>query len=400
MTMSHGAFSKRIGLDLRVAAATLVLVANAFIWYFIAFSIIREATLAPNFGNYEVLLVLGVNITGIAVSGLVAAKVTSKVKKKSQFLVFWMLLGIFFSALPLAFDITTLAGLLIVSAFYGVYFGVGMPATMAHFAASTSVENRAKLAGITFLLIGLGFFILGNIGSVNILTGVLVLATVRLLGVVLLIFLKFQDPPYQESKGVSYASIITNRPFLLYFISWLMFTMVNYLTYPIMLNQASSLGEESFVQSITTVEYILIAIFAVISGFLADIFGRKRLAILGFIMLGLGYAILGITKGSIEGLIFYTVVDGIAWGILFTIFLFTIWGDLAHRRPSDKFYILGVLPYLLSNFIRIGIGPFLAQIEMETIFTFASIFLFISVLPLIYAPETLPEKKMKDREMK
>ena len=35
-----------------------------------------------------------------------------------------------------------------------------------------------------------------------------------------------------------------------------------------------------------------------------------------------------------------------------------------------------------------------------TIFSFASVFLFLAVLPLIYAPETLPEKNMKERELK
>ena len=38
--------------------------------------------------------------------------------------------------------------------------------------------------------------------------------------------------------------------------------------------------------------------------------------------------------------------------------------------------------------------------QLGTIFSFASVFLFLAVLPLIYAPETLPEKIMKDRDLK
>jgi hypothetical protein len=30
----------------------------------------------------------------------------------------------------------------------------------------------------------------------------------------------------------------------------------------------------------------------------------------------------------------------------------------------------------------------------------ASSFLFLAILPLLYAPETLPEKKIKERELK
>jgi hypothetical protein len=34
------------------------------------------------------------------------------------------------------------------------------------------------------------------------------------------------------------------------------------------------------------------------------------------------------------------------------------------------------------------------------LFSFIAFFLFIAVLPLVYAPETLPEKTMKDRDLK
>ncbi len=37
---------------------------------------------------------------------------------------------------------------------------------------------------------------------------------------------------------------------------------------------------------------------------------------------------------------------------------------------------------------------------MSTAFTIASFFLFLAILPLIYTDETLPEKKMKERELK
>jgi nucleotide-binding universal stress UspA family protein len=38
--------------------------------------------------------------------------------------------------------------------------------------------------------------------------------------------------------------------------------------------------------------------------------------------------------------------------------------------------------------------------EPFAVFSFAAFFLFLAVLPLVYAPETLPEKTMKDRELK
>ena len=38
-------------------------------------------------------------------------------------------------------------------------------------------------------------------------------------------------------------------------------------------------------------------------------------------------------------------------------------------------------------------------IPIATAFTVASFFLFVAVIPLMYAPETLPEKAIKDRDL-
>jgi Sec-independent protein translocase protein TatA len=58
------------------------------------------------------------------------------------------------------------------------------------------------------------------------------------------------------------------------------------------------------------------------------------------------------------------------------------------------------MPYLFSNFMRLLLQPILSSIPTAEVFSFASVFLFLAVLPLIYAPETLPEKLMKARDLK
>jgi hypothetical protein len=46
------------------------------------------------------------------------------------------------------------------------------------------------------------------------------------------------------------------------------------------------------------------------------------------------------------------------------------------------------------------VQPFAKSISITSSFSLASFFLFLAIIPLLYAPETLPEKSMKDRELK
>ena len=78
-----------------------------------------------------------------------------------------------------------------------------------------------------------------------------------------------------------------------------------------------------------------------------------------------------------------------------------LWGDLAYEKPSRKYYALGGLPFLFANLLQVLIGDDLAKsISVYTVFPLTSLFLFLAVLPLIYAPETLPEKELKERELR
>lgn len=46
------------------------------------------------------------------------------------------------------------------------------------------------------------------------------------------------------------------------------------------------------------------------------------------------------------------------------------------------------------------IQSFAQKIDITTSFSLASFFLFLAIVPLLYATETLPEKAMKDRDLK
>jgi MFS family permease len=400
--MGMKGFTERLGATPKVAAVAIILVANAFVWYTCAFSFLAD-TVTNMVTNMELSIaesavIFGINFLGIAASAFLGSFLISKYKRRMNFLLYWMSAGIIFSLLPILIDNTSFTGLVVLATSLGVYFGLGMPTCMGYYSAATETGNRARLSGLIILSIGIGFFLLHSIGGVDVTLISLSLVTWRALGLISLVFLKPKEKPIDQKAGLSYRSIISDKPFLLYFIPWLMFSLVNDLTFPV--NQNSF--PETFISFSTMLENLLAGIVAVIGGFFADSVGRKRLTLAGFTLLGLGYAILGLFPKNFLGWWFYTTVDGIAWGVFSTIFLITVWGDLAQGQSSEKYYILGSLPYLLSNFTRVSLGSYVAATVSDpfAVFSFAAFFLFLAVLPVVYAPETLPEKTMKERELK
>ncbi len=381
----------------RVTFMYVMLIVNAFTWYFYAFELLRQIVEALNPTAIEASIIWGANFAGIALSAMLGGILKERLKRRVPFLLVWMFVGIVISPIPIMLDLSNSGNLMVISAVLGSYFGLGMPVTMGFFASCTAVERRARMGGAMFLLIGIGFFLLGSTRSDNIASLVLVLATWRAVGLLVLLFLKPQKEPAEKINGVPYVSVVSKQSFFLYFIPWCMFSLVNNSTVPVL---SSFFGEE-FVRFSSTVENILIAIFAVVGGFLADIFGRKRVITSGFVMLGLGYAALGIFPHFTLSWLFYIFVDGFAWGAFNMLFLLVIWGDVAEGKSSEKYYAIGALPYLASNFVRLLVGPYIAEfVSVTTIFSFGSFFLFLAVLPLIYAPETLPKKKMEERHLK
>ena len=152
-------------------------------------------------------------------------------------------------------------------------------------------------------------------------------------------------------------------------------------------------------ESAISIRNLGIAIIAVVTGFLADKIGRKKPVILGIVLLGIAYAFVGLSL-SVQTFFFQMVVSGLAWGILIVLYN-VIPGDLAFPGSEEKFYTLGLLiPFILYTGIN-GAGRFfIFDPEMEIFSTILSIALFISVIPILYARDTLSERKIQEFKLK
>jgi len=172
-----------------------------------------------------------------------------------------------------------------------------------------------------------------------------------------------------------------------------MFSLVNYLGVPFQPNPNVSAS------NLLLIQIGFMGAFAVVGGFFLDSVGRKRVAIAGFAMLGIGTAVRSLSS-DVLSLLFNAVIDGIAWGFLLVLFILTLWSDLSYSSASDKYYALGVLPFFASMLLEFTVGQYVVDhFEASALFSFTAFFLFLAVLPLVYAPETLPEKITQKRQL-
>ena len=371
--------------------------ANSISWFILTFIIIGN--LAESYPFSKILVVVGSYFLALVASAIIGGTLLYKKLRMKIFLLTWVLAGVATCVFYAFISTSSLQGLIASSVTLGASIGLGIPNCFFFFANQTNNEGRGKAGAIIYFLIQLlsvGILVLTN--GMKIECTFLVLAVWRLFGIGgVLLYQPLQTPP--EERSTSSFSILKERTFVLYFVSWLLFALINSIEAPVVQGFLGTLYSNYLIAA------TLISCFtALIGGVLCDLKGRKLVGILGFIVLGVGYAFLSFLSGDLStkgiGEILYTICDGTAWGLLYVTFIFVVWGDLSEGRTREKYYLWGSMPFLASSFISILVQPFASVIGISTAFPLVVFFLFIAVLPLIYASETLPEKAMKERDLK
>lgn len=385
-------------IDWKGFGPALVVVLNTFIWYTLTYNTFSNTINASSIQASWKLALFSMYILGTAGSAVVGALYLKC--RRETCLLLWMLMGAIMTAMLTTISDNNMVLNASISFFLGVSLGIGFPSCLAYFAEATTVETRGTCGGVTWGLVGIVIGIGTVIGAVsavslNVSSTFLTLACWRAFGFISL-YLIIKLGRFQQSLGsYTYTSVFRRREVLLYLIPWIMVSLVNFMEAPIVQNLFGNLAD-----FMGLVEFSLIGLFALLGGILADLVGRKRVIISGFIMLGIGYAVLSFSSDVSLFQYIYTFCDGIAWGMFSSVFLITLWGDLAQDRKKEIYYLIGGLPFLLSAFLSILVQPYIGSVNATESFSLASFFLFSAVLPLIYAPETLPEKRVIEIELK
>jgi len=378
--------------------SVLIVVVNAFSWYFPLYLLFQS--LLENFQMDSTLLLMafGVQFAAAICSAIIGTAVVKRFPSRDTFLSAWMFVGIIASTLMVTLETFNMTYILLVSFLLGFSLGLGFPSCLAYFGDHSTVENRGWLGGVTFFVAGFCILFIGLIVSFStLLIGAMTLAVWRGIGLLLFLLTRTKkDISKEKALEISYRSVLLDRSFLLYFIPWVMFAMINFLETPII---HLVFGKE-LVSLIQLAEFGMGGCVALLCGRFADSVGRKRVIIVGFIMLGIGYAMLGFFQGITLFRYLYIIMDGVAWGIFLPMFFLVVWSELAGNRIKEKYYLIGLVPFLIASYSLILFTPFATGVEVSAAFSLASFFLFIAVLPLLYAPETMPEKKIELKRLR
>lgn len=326
----------------------------------------------------------------------VIGSILAKRMKRRSLLLGWMLAGVVLSFVSAALVDLTEWQLLTVSILLGSAFGVGMPACLALFADLVRLEVRGTTSGAIFLASNLIIAILAiALEGFEPRFLILVAGVWRAIGASLFLFFMPREKLESETKKSVSFVFIRNRRFLLYFIPWLAFCLVDFFENPIRQSLFTEIAPLASVLGLA-----IGSASAIVGGVVADRIGRKIPILYSFVSIGLAYAVLSFAPHSASVVYFYTVINGIAWGILTSIFILTLWGDLSQFSDREEYYAIGNAPFFLAAIIELAVMPYASFIQEGTAFSLAVFFLFLAILPLIYAPETLPEKRIKEMELK
>jgi MFS family permease len=354
---------------------------------------------AFDFVANESVLIKGTYFSAVIVSSLFGAILSGKISR-AKILRFWMVLGCIVSIIPLLFSNLSVNALSVVALFLGLSFGIGMPSCLAFFAESVNLGKRGAVSGVILVAINLGAVVLTLLFD-NLTIGFGISMIWRIIGLCVVFLLKPTSSKTNKMERVnSFRLILQNRTFILYIIPWLIFCLVDRFERV----YSGNFFEQNIFDLALFIEPIVGIIFVLIGGFFADRIGRKRVLIYGFVALGIGYASIGLAPYMDIARYFYIFVDGIAWGIFMVIYMLILWGDFSVSRGiAEKYYTLGSIPFFLSDLVVLFLSPYVEKIlgaSAYAIFSLAAFFLFLAVIPLMYAPETLPEKKIRERELK
>ena len=180
--------------------SVLIIVVNAFSWYFPLYiffeSILRDFQMGSSF----LVMVFGVQLAGAVGFAIIGTALLKRYLSRDSLLAIWIFIGIIASLSIVPLETFSMEYVLLVSFLLGTSLGFGFPSCFAYFGDNSNVENRGLLGGVTFFASGLSILIVGLTLSftTSILAGALILAAWRGIGLISFLLVKRKHDHQKE----------------------------------------------------------------------------------------------------------------------------------------------------------------------------------------------------------
>lgn len=334
-------------------------------------------------------------LISILCSAIIGSMISERLNRK-RFLGFWILFGVLTTFSFAVFTDPTI--FLFLSVLAGASFGIGFPSCLAFIADSTAIEERARVSGaamaVTFVALILFSGIISQLGLIE---ALFLTATFRAISFLALLIDPFERAVVKKKKK-TWEAVFTTRGFGFYFIPWLMFMTAGGTANFVESWLPPSPEMESLESLGLALAYVGVAFAGLFSGFVSDRFGRKKAIIFGLSTLGISYAVFGITTHEIAYLL-TQIFWGASWGIMFGNYFMTVNGDLSSAGSRERFYAAGSIFLILNSSLQLLAKIYSHPISPNIVSSILSLVLFVAVIPLLYAPETLSSDKIRRRKL-
>jgi len=399
--LSLGSLSLGFNIPRKRLLALVLLFSPSFAWlYMVNIRIYQFAEVVRTYNPQEwdwVFTGKTLFLISIIISAIIGSIISEKVKRK-RLLTFWILFGVLTTASFSIFE--GLHFFLLNSILIGISFGIGFPSALAFVADSTNMENRARVSGTIFFSAYITLILILAI-TLQCESNESILLCSAFRGIS---FFALLIDPIERTQGKekSWLAVLKTPGFGIYFFSWLLFIAADGISYfvesvipPPLIPEYESLGSLSLILT-----YVSVAFTGFISGFISDCYGRKKSIIFGLSTLGISYMVYGIFLTTLSWLA-TQIIYGAAWGIVFVNYYFTVIGDFSTRGSKERFYAVGgVVPLILTFVFPLFSEMFSISVSITIQQSLLSIFLFIAVIPLFFAPETLHRKIIRQKKFK
>ena len=389
--MGLGFLTENFSISLRKFLALLFLFSGNLAW-FMAFYNRFDEIFDQFFPENLVNVGNGIFLICIIVSAITVSVISEKLNRK-KLLFLLTFLGVI-STFPIVFFGDSFSFILTVL-LAGISFGSSYPVILAYLTDSTIPEERCRISGFMALSVFIIVFfttLILEIFRPNAYGVILITTILKMTGFFPLVL---DSIDRKSGIKIKWKKILSHRNFSFFLLAYILFNICSGLVTVVWQARPEGTEWEVANANANVIRYLGIAFVAVVTGFVADKIGRKRPVIVGLVLLGISYALVGLDFNP-DTFFYQHVFSGLAWGILIVLYT-SIPGDFAFQGSTEKFYAFGVIiPFILYTAINGGWRFLNYEPDLPLFSTILSMALFLSIIPILYASEPLSESKIKE----